>query len=474
MGEQWYCKIVGQEVGPVTSEDLVAMLASGQIDTDDPVRAGTAGAWRPVKEVLGGAFRSAGGVVTAVAAESQWYCRMLGDEFGPYTFRELKKLAAESQLSPKDDVREGRDGTWQRASEVRALFKRREKPQGSQPRRRAVGSADDLLAGLADLEDADDSHGDFEADIDLLENADHFPSARSGSPAAGRDDSPANDAASRAEMLQRLDSEYRRLRTQIASGEAVEPPSLRTRPDSSDRPDPSGTAAPAARSAVPEPRRAAPAAVPASRAVTAPKSDPAFARTAEPEPSPPSPAAADSRSAAANAMRELAAAQVRSAQASSRPAPRPTYSGSKGGGSSFDFSSINLTGKPVLITAAVASVLAVGYFGMNLGFLSGLSAGPVYDETVKLHAEFKAASAKGPAAGEFAAFYDQFKPRHTALLTKIGNPSAGSTAYDAKQAVQYLGSRVESFKMKLEKSEQEMYQASLEQFLAKLKTEFGR
>lgn len=428
MGEQWYCKVVGQEIGPVTSEDLVSMLASGQIDAEDPVRPGTSGDWRPVREVLAAAFRSA----TAPAAsestdgEASWYCRMLGDEFGPYTFRELKNLATEGQLSPKDEIREGRTGAWKFASTEGRLFKRRKK------RRTAAGGAldrddDDLLSGFENLEDVEEEE-------DLLDGFDGLVDA----------DEPAPSVPSP--------------RAKLAPEAGFRPPvALAGRDGSAPSIAPAGT----------------PVAAPASR-VSAPPPAP-------PEPPKPQPEPAAPASTPRDVMREMAAAQIRAAQASARPVARPTYSASSGksgggggGGFSFDLSSIDFTSKPFLIGGAVVAVLVLGYFGMSFGFLSGLNAGPVYDDTVKLYEEFKAASAKGPEAPEFTAFYSKYKPQHTALMQKIGSPKPGSTAHRAKQAVSYLGSRVESFKMNLAKDEQEMYKASLEDALGKLKTELGR
>jgi len=430
MGQDWYCKVVGQEVGPVTSEDLVSMLASGQIGAEDPVRAGTSGGWRPVKEVLAEAFRSSAGPEAAASAdaEASWYCRMLGDEFGPYTFRELKNLAAEGQLSPKDEIREGRTGRWSLASTEQRLFQPRSKrrtPAGGLARR-----DDDLLSGLDDLEDAPEEE-------DLLEGFDGLIDVDEPAPAA-------------------------------------RPPQAKLAPGGT---PPNGTpAAPAPRGYV---RPAAPPA--ATPPVVAQRASPVQPPTAPepPEPPKPQPEPVAAPSGPRDVMRELAASQIRAAQATAKPVARPTYSPSSGkssggGGMSFDLSSIDFTSKPFLIGGAVVAVLVLGYFGMSFGFLSGLSAGPVYDETVKLYEEFKTASAKGPESSEFTTFYGKYKPQHTALMQKIGSPSPGSTAHQTKQAVSYLGSRVESFKMKLAKDEQEMYKSSLEDVLGKLKTELGR
>ena len=42
---EWFCEIMGQELGPMTHADLSAMVRAGQVTTDDKVRRGTDGFW---------------------------------------------------------------------------------------------------------------------------------------------------------------------------------------------------------------------------------------------------------------------------------------------------------------------------------------------------------------------------------------------------------------------------------------------
>ncbi len=51
-----------------------------------------------------------------------WFCKISEEQLGPFSSRQIKELVAEGRLSPGDHVRQGTDGPWQRAGEVRGLF----------------------------------------------------------------------------------------------------------------------------------------------------------------------------------------------------------------------------------------------------------------------------------------------------------------------------------------------------------------
>ncbi len=61
--DQWYCKIAGREVGPLSAEQLRSMAARGQILPNDGIRHGTAGAWVLARQV-GGLFAAAPAAAT--------------------------------------------------------------------------------------------------------------------------------------------------------------------------------------------------------------------------------------------------------------------------------------------------------------------------------------------------------------------------------------------------------------------------
>jgi hypothetical protein len=53
MTDEWYCEIAGREIGPLTSQQLRAMAAKGQILSRDCVRQGLHGVWTPAAKVKG-------------------------------------------------------------------------------------------------------------------------------------------------------------------------------------------------------------------------------------------------------------------------------------------------------------------------------------------------------------------------------------------------------------------------------------
>ena len=64
MADEWYCEIAGREIGPLSSEQLRAMAAKGQILSSDCVRQGAQGSWilaRQVKGLLPPASELSGG-----------------------------------------------------------------------------------------------------------------------------------------------------------------------------------------------------------------------------------------------------------------------------------------------------------------------------------------------------------------------------------------------------------------------------
>ena len=53
---------------------------------------------------------------------SQWYCRLMGTEMGPYTSKQLLEMARCHQITPDDSVKKGADGNWVSAHRVKGLF----------------------------------------------------------------------------------------------------------------------------------------------------------------------------------------------------------------------------------------------------------------------------------------------------------------------------------------------------------------
>ena len=51
--DEWFCQIAGREIGPLSSQQLKAMAAQGQILPTDNVRRGTTGHWVAASRVRG-------------------------------------------------------------------------------------------------------------------------------------------------------------------------------------------------------------------------------------------------------------------------------------------------------------------------------------------------------------------------------------------------------------------------------------
>jgi hypothetical protein len=53
---------------------------------------------------------------------TQWYCRLMGTELGPFTSKQLLEMARSHRLMPDDSVKKGADGMWVAAHHVKGLF----------------------------------------------------------------------------------------------------------------------------------------------------------------------------------------------------------------------------------------------------------------------------------------------------------------------------------------------------------------
>ena len=50
---------------------------------------------------------------------TQWYCRLMGTELGPFTSKQLLEMARSHRLVPDDSVKKGADGMWVAAYRVK-------------------------------------------------------------------------------------------------------------------------------------------------------------------------------------------------------------------------------------------------------------------------------------------------------------------------------------------------------------------
>lgn len=169
---EWYCQVMGSEVGPLSQRQLVDMVRQHQINPEDLVRRNNS-AWVPAFDVKGlfeaaakpptpprsGASEEPSEVATSTpeptavastaaderparpAAESSpkgdaptrtglpsaeegvsdWFCIASGEKKGPLGFEELKALAVEGSLRGKDRVWRASWPKFQKAAEVVGL-----------------------------------------------------------------------------------------------------------------------------------------------------------------------------------------------------------------------------------------------------------------------------------------------------------------------------------------------------------------
>ena len=161
MAVEWFCQVMGSELGPFNVEQLVDMARQHQITPEDLVRRNKS-RWVPAYQVKG-LFEAAAkppkpqpetpepspgksakrvdkadsGVPTAVVngktspaeqsapsstlPKDDWYCIASGEKQGPLSFEQLQTLATEGRLRDRDRVWRGSAPKWRKAGEVKGL-----------------------------------------------------------------------------------------------------------------------------------------------------------------------------------------------------------------------------------------------------------------------------------------------------------------------------------------------------------------
>jgi len=141
---QWFCRLMGDEIGPLTSAQLLEMARSHKLTPEDYVRKGTEGNWVGAYRVKGlfDEDASASGISKIMTAVSQapppeaepappvpkqhvedWYCICKGRKLGPMTFEVLQALACEGQLQPSDRVWTNLMPKHHAAAEIQGLLR---------------------------------------------------------------------------------------------------------------------------------------------------------------------------------------------------------------------------------------------------------------------------------------------------------------------------------------------------------------
>jgi hypothetical protein len=166
MRTEWYCQIMGEEWGPMSSQELMAVARRGRLTRDDLVRSGANGTWVRAENVVG-LFHTPvpeessidpGEIVAAVQAAmparrcvhnhvkgSYWF-RIGTNVLGPFSGNQLKQLAEHDLLKPFHMVSNDRRH-WVRASRAGGLsFGKQERDVATASVRSAVWIETPLVA----------------------------------------------------------------------------------------------------------------------------------------------------------------------------------------------------------------------------------------------------------------------------------------------------------------------------------------
>lgn len=142
--EDWYCQVLGQELGPLSFNDLLRFAESGELSADDQIRFGADGKWRrvgsmgrlvavlpyqaapatsqrkartaaapkPVATVAAPPVKTVSLADLPEATELKWFAWIRGVEYGPSSLLQLQQSIKTGQLSSSDFVKLGATGTW--------------------------------------------------------------------------------------------------------------------------------------------------------------------------------------------------------------------------------------------------------------------------------------------------------------------------------------------------------------------------
>ncbi len=133
----WYYQILGETFGPISSENLRELIEEGDLASSDSVSVDGVH-WQAAAEVLDllpaldepGVDDELQSLLENVTGDShgevrttpeEWFCRVLGEELGPFQFPDLVRMTTTGELSADDEIRGPRQD-WIRAGDVEGLF----------------------------------------------------------------------------------------------------------------------------------------------------------------------------------------------------------------------------------------------------------------------------------------------------------------------------------------------------------------
>ena len=127
--QQWFHANGGQQQGPVSTEQLKQLAASGQLHPGDPVLKDGMGQWVEARKIKGlfpaQPMSSPQGLQHPPQPEAtppQWFFLNAGQQQGPVSAEQLKQLAGEGRLLPSDLVWKEGMAQWAEAKNIKGLF----------------------------------------------------------------------------------------------------------------------------------------------------------------------------------------------------------------------------------------------------------------------------------------------------------------------------------------------------------------
>ncbi|OYW10751.1 MAG: hypothetical protein B7X34_04245, partial [Acidobacteriia bacterium 12-62-4] len=127
MDVQWYCRIDGQELGPLDTAALSELREAGTIGDATDVRRDGIDEWRHLSEALAEISMDPAAKPDTESSQAgddefHWFYRLAGQDLGPLTFRELTDLAKQGVLTADDEVKCGAQGRYRRAGSIGRLM----------------------------------------------------------------------------------------------------------------------------------------------------------------------------------------------------------------------------------------------------------------------------------------------------------------------------------------------------------------
>ncbi len=163
---QWYCRILNQELGPMSADDLMQLLFDGELAPNDEVKSSVEPEWVAARTVV--FLSSTGGDLDLLDSESEdaenvvpasvndaveepveetpaeetapavpdepakppilkvrskqkWFCKLGGMGYGPIEAHKIKMWAEQQRVEPADLLKLGRKGEWFEAWQIEAL-----------------------------------------------------------------------------------------------------------------------------------------------------------------------------------------------------------------------------------------------------------------------------------------------------------------------------------------------------------------